>query len=253
MLDFTVAVDQNGRRCLHLTLPGIVSYKVTAETIQVMEIAAGGQAEALRLQRGAPTAAHLLLRGVAPLHAAALATPLGSLLIAGSSASGKSTLAALLHQRGYPVLADDIAGLEMAGGQPVVLPGYAGVTVWGDVLPHLGLDPSAGVQVHPELDKYRITPDKPDSKDPQPVRLLVLLSQHNNLDITVEPVTGVEKFHIISRYMYNTRLTDALVSRDFFFALSASIAASVPVYCARRPHRRWTGEQLADYIESVLR
>ncbi len=212
----------------------------------------GSIQDAARLQRGAPLASHLLLRDIAPLHASAVQTVSGAVLIAGHSASGKSTIAAVLHQRGYGVLADDLTGLQLMDGAPVALPGYAGVTLWGDAMTRLGFDPDAYPRVHPELDKYVVTPETACTDQPVPVRAIFLLSVHNEPEVKVEAVTGMQKFQVIGHNTYNTRLTDALVSRDTFFALCAAIAATVPVWRIRRPRRIWTAEPIADRIESLL-
>ena len=79
-----------------------------------------------------------------------------------------------------------------------------------------------------------------------------LLAVHNESAVKVEVVTGMQKFQVIGHNTYNTRLTDALVNRDAFFALSSAIAASVPVWRIRRPRRIWTAEQIADRIEGLL-
>lgn len=232
-----------------IELPGIAHYTVSRDEVAVVPAADAQLMDACRLQRGAPAAAQLLLRGDAPLHAATLHTPQGAVVIAGRSASGKSTAAAALFQRGYGILADDLTCLHLLAGQPVVLPGYAGVTLWGDAALRLGISVAASDRVHPALDKYVITPETPCTDQPVPLRAIFLLAVYNAPAVTVEAVAGVEKFQIIGHHTYNTRLTDTLVSRDAFFALSAAIAAAVPVWRIRRPRQVWTAEQIADQIE----
>lgn len=53
----------------------------------------------------------LVLRGVVCLHASAISIDGKAIAMLGSSCAGKSTTAAALAQRGFPVLADDIAAL----------------------------------------------------------------------------------------------------------------------------------------------
>lgn len=173
-------------------------------------------------------------------------------MIAGRSTIGKSTIAALLRQRCYGVLADDLTGLQVIENRPMALPGYAGITLWGDAMQRLGFAAGDYQRVHPELDKYVITPETPCTDQPTPLRALFLLSVHNEPTVTVEAITGMQKFQVIGHNTYNTRLTEALVERDAFFSLSAAIAASVPVWRIRRPRRIWTAEEIADRIEGLL-
>jgi hypothetical protein len=248
-----VGIQQAGAGDRYLIeLPGIAHYAVSREAVTIVLAADAQMMDARRLQRGAPAAAQHLLRGDAPLHAATLHAPQGAVVIAGRSASGKSTVAAALYQRGYGILADDLTCLHLLAGQPAVLPGYAGVTLWSDAAVRLGISIAASDRVHPALDKYVVTPEMPCTDQPVPLRAIFLLSVYNAPAVTVEAVTGVEKFQIIGHHTYNTRLTDALVSRDAFFALSAAIATSVPVWRIRRPRQAWTAEQIADQIERCI-
>ncbi len=79
-----------------------------------------------------PFTALLQQRGVATLHAAAVATEAGAVMLLGRSGIGKSSLAAALVERGYPLLADDVTGVMLdAGGRPVALPAFAHQRLWG--------------------------------------------------------------------------------------------------------------------------
>src|SRR5437773_792073 len=65
----------------------------------------------------------LYQRGYLPLHASAIETHLGAVAFAGPVGLGKSTLAAVLHKRGYPVVADDLCAASLtAYGKPLVTP-----------------------------------------------------------------------------------------------------------------------------------
>ena len=75
---------------------------------------------------GSPFTVLLQQRGLLTLHAAAVATEAGAVLLLGTSGSGKSSLAAALGERGYPLLADDVTGVVLDTGQrPVALPAFA--------------------------------------------------------------------------------------------------------------------------------
>jgi len=72
------------------------------------------------------TCAAILLhqRGILPIHASAIKTPRGAVLFTGHSGYGKSTLLGAFLGRGYAMLNDDIAAIEMEeDGRPQVLPG----------------------------------------------------------------------------------------------------------------------------------
>lgn len=72
----------------------------------------------------------LRLRGVVCLHGSAIAIDGRALAILGKPGAGKSTTAAALAVRGYPVLCDDIAALNLRHGQFYVQPAYPYLKLW---------------------------------------------------------------------------------------------------------------------------
>jgi len=93
------------------------------------------------------TIRHLLLDQVLPrclahqgkvmLHASAVKLDKGLLLFIGGSGAGKSTLASNFHQAGQSALADDCVWLKENQPQPLAVPSYGGLRLWGDSLKFL--------------------------------------------------------------------------------------------------------------------
>jgi len=138
-------------------------------------------------------AALLHQRGILVLHAAAMRVGQGAVLFAGASTSGKSSLAAWFHQRGFEVLADDLCAIDDAGR---LLPGPPQLQLWGDVVRKLGLDASVLPRTRPQLERY-ILPLPAPRGEPLPVRAVYVLKSRNVDHHTLEPLTGVEKFRAI--------------------------------------------------------
>jgi hypothetical protein len=82
----------------------------------------------------------LLLRDVPALHAAAIDTGNGAILILGDSGAGKSTTAAALIRGGCRLVADDTAALEVRAGEVVVHPGLPRLRILEDSARALGWD-----------------------------------------------------------------------------------------------------------------
>jgi hypothetical protein len=72
----------------------------------------------------------LLLRGTTCLHASSVAVRGGALALLGPAGAGKSTTAAALSRRGYPVLSEDVVTLSDQGGALLVQPGYPCIRLW---------------------------------------------------------------------------------------------------------------------------
>ncbi|MCS6813165.1 MAG: serine/threonine protein kinase [Cyanobacteria bacterium] len=72
----------------------------------------------------------LRLQGIICLHGSAIAVDGHALAILGKPGAGKSTTAAALAVRGYPVLSDDITALSILHGQFYVQPAYPYLKLW---------------------------------------------------------------------------------------------------------------------------
>ncbi|HBQ97754.1 MULTISPECIES: hypothetical protein [unclassified Roseofilum] len=72
----------------------------------------------------------LRLQGVLSLHACVVKMGQQAIAIAGETGAGKSTTAAALAKRGYPILADDIAAIGDRSSHFVVHPGYPRLRLW---------------------------------------------------------------------------------------------------------------------------
>jgi hypothetical protein len=80
-------------------------------------------------------------RGLLPLHGNAVAIDGRAFVFLGPSGSGKSTLAAWFHDRGYPIVADDVAVVAFdPEGRAQVPPGLPRLRLWRDVVERTGRD-----------------------------------------------------------------------------------------------------------------
>jgi hypothetical protein len=77
-------------------------------------------------------------RGTICLHASAFAVDDRAVLLVGASGSGKSSAAASLAQRGFPILSDDIVALRYVNHRRLMAsPGYPFLRLWPDAVESL--------------------------------------------------------------------------------------------------------------------
>jgi hypothetical protein len=82
-------------------------------------------------------------RQVTSLHASCVAIRGHAVALCGDAGFGKSTTAAALALRGFPVLAEDIVPLDESSGTIHALPGYPRVCLWPDAVAELLGTPEA--------------------------------------------------------------------------------------------------------------
>ena len=82
-------------------------------------------------------------RGRAPLHASSVVIGDRAVALVGMPGAGKSTTAAMLALRGWPVLCEDICSLQETDGEIHVLPGYSWICLWPESVNMLYGSPDA--------------------------------------------------------------------------------------------------------------
>jgi hypothetical protein len=120
----------------------------------VVDAAPGVEDRVLRLSILGPALALLLhQRGLLVLHASVVARGSEALAVLGKNGWGKSTIAAALHAKGYDLVADDVAAIDIDRHGPRVLAGFPQVKLWPEAATLLGDRPETLPLLHPSFDK----------------------------------------------------------------------------------------------------
>jgi hypothetical protein len=232
-----------------LTVPSVARFLITRESIMVTPVA-GASDDAVRLFLfGSAVGALLHLNGILALHASAVRLREGAAaLFAGPSTAGKSTIAAALGQRGYALLADDIAALHFdSDGVPWLHPGLARSKLWGGTLEQLGLSRQAGARVREGLDKYAM----PQAAWLAPERLTEIyeLRPVEQGEVAMEECKGLEKVSLLARQTYRPRFIDAIGANAAHMRRLAQLASTVHTHRLTRSRGRSTIHQIVALLE----
>lgn len=124
-------IRMDGPRHLVWSVPGYGRYHVAEGRSIVIDPDPAVDEVALRTMLMGPIQAPLWYqRGHLAMHGVALARTSGTVIFVGPSGIGKSFIAALLIERGWSLLADDMCVLTPSGGPVELIPGYAGLRLW---------------------------------------------------------------------------------------------------------------------------
>ncbi len=219
----------------------------------VVEPAAGADPQSLRLFLfGSVFGALLHQRGTLVLHASAVATPSGAILVAGPSGAGKSTLCAELRRRGCPVIADDVCALAPGESGPItVYPGYPRLKLWADAAAQLAIATDTLLAVRPNLPKYEV-PVADAHPTPLPVRAVILLNPDSPGELSLTAVTGFAKLGALAGQVYRANLISALRGDGASVPHLAPLAQQVRVLRVSRPKGAFPVGQLAEAVLSQL-
>ena len=232
----------------------VARYLVTGGRDVLIEPLGGGDDDVAAFFTGSPLPVLLQQRGVATLHAAAVATGAGAVLLLGASGIGKSSLAAALVERGFPLLADDVTGVALdAGHRPVALPAFARQRLWAHTLDRMRWRGRAQSRVRRGLEKYWM-PAQRVCIEPLPVRAaFVLESSHLHPGIGIGPLPSGDAFWALWSHTHRKRAMDAMGRRPAHFRTVTAMARRVPVARVTRPEHPFLLEALAERIEAHLR
>ena len=97
-------------------------------------------------------------RGHIALHASAVEVNGKAVLFCGRSRAGKSTMAAALSQRGYPLVTDNLCVVATAAATPMALPDGGRLRLWAQAIESLDLGTRRSAPVRTHIEKYYVEP-----------------------------------------------------------------------------------------------
>jgi hypothetical protein len=190
-------------------------------------------------------------RGLLPLHANAVVINGRAVALAGHSAAGKSTLAAILMARGHRMMTDDICIVDTRNGaEPSVLPGYPRLRLWRDTLDHLGIATEGLPRALVGKEKYFVDCAGSTSA-PQRLGTVILLSRRGSDAVAIAPLRGASATMELQSVVHMRRPARALDRDADIFAAVTRLAASASVLRLSVPDNPAFLDEAADKVLSA--
>lgn len=171
------------------------------------------------------------------LHASAVRVGHKAVLFCGASGAGKSTIAAALGQRGYPLLNDDVCAISIHEAVPMVHPDGRKLKLWAEAVKELDLAARRGAAVRNKLAKYYVEPEHVFN-DAVPIGAIYALQEARPPEVAgiVQP-NVVDGALIIQRNAYRPLLVDKMGLKANYFEAAVAIARMAGVYQLTRDVR----------------
>jgi hypothetical protein len=180
-------------------------------------------------------------RGLLPLHASAVALADGSCVaFLGPVGHGKSTTAAFLNRRGYPLMGDDSLVVEVP--LAAVPQAYSNLPMLGLRAPSveaLGLGASELMPYPFEIQRWQAIPRSVAAPGPFPLRTIYVLDWGSDLAPHVEPLSPSEALRYLLIHTYRRQHVPAERLSEHFKAC-VRLQERVPMYRLVRladPHK----------------
>jgi hypothetical protein len=223
-----------------LQMEGVARYLVSGGNRITIDAAPGADEDSIRLFLfGSVFGALLHQRGLLPLHASAIETPVGAVLFAGDAASGKSALAAAFLARGYRVIADEICVVETGPGSGIsVIPALPRLLLWRDVIEQTGL---WGENVRParaNLKKYHVPLQNGFASEPSSIHAVYVLKSANAREFNVTRIAGLDKFRESADLIFRKWFLSGMCPGNNHFHQLTRLARDVRISRVERPSSR---------------
>lgn len=190
----------------------------------------GAGSALLRLYvQGMMLAALLHQRGLFVLHSSIVCRNGLGIAFVGPVGAGKSTLASGFHARGYTVVADDNAAIDLGRTPPTVLPAFPSLKVYPDVAAALGYNPASLHPVHDSQVK-RAQP-VPEGFTTTPVPLAAIYILDREVEPVVSRLTPLETVTELIRHSVPTRW--GVAGNGAHLKMCAALASRVPAFRVR--------------------
>jgi len=198
----------------------------------------------------------LRLRGITCLHASAVASGDRAVAFVGSEGAGKSTTAAALARRGYPVLSDDVVTLVERGGAFHVMPAYPYLCLWPDSVEKIEGSPEAFSRFTPEWDKRCLPLGSQDTRFEDralPLGAIYVFGDRGaDPTLPIETLSAQDAFITLVANTFATNLLDSAM-RAAEFAVLARLVSTVPIRKLYRSNTVLRLDQLCQLIGDDLR
>jgi hypothetical protein len=235
-----------------LCVRGVAAYRVTRGDLIEVDPVSGAELRDLTLfLLGSAFGALLQQRGVLAFHASAVDVAGRAMAFAGPAQTGKSTLAAFLTLRGYPLVTDDVAVVIRSGtGGSAIWPGPGRIKLWRDGIERLGWDSRRLAKVGGSRDKYHFpvgTVDAQGETAPVPLARLYVVATGDVL--STERLEALEAIEAVSAQTYRVQFVVPMGLAEQHFRSCVEAARSVEVWRLVRPRGFEHMEEVLDAIE----
>ena len=188
--------------------------------------------------RGVVLSYWLERKGIPVLHASAVSVAGRTVGFIGTNRGGKSSLAVSLMARSFPLISDDLVGLQVSDAGVLARPGFPSMRMWPDLAREvLGEEWERMPLAHPRLEKRRV-PVGPDGfgrflDRAQPLACLYLPERvdpgEGESDVRIHDVSPGEAVFEFLRGSFITRLPQAAGFTTNRLQLFMALAQTVPV------------------------
>jgi hypothetical protein len=189
-------------------------------------------------------------RGRVVVHASAVVVRGRAMLFCGQSGAGKSTMAALLGQRGYPLLNDDVCSLSLLEDEYAVHPDGRMLKLWPKSMEYLEWAGEDAVRVHRKMDKFYRAPEHVDLVARPIGGIYFLSASQADEGASLTTLPTAEAVAELLKNAYRPQLVEAMAMTPSYFQMAVSVKQHAALSRLIRPMDFSRADEALDLLES---
>ena len=189
-------------------------------------------------------------RGMLAIHCSAVFDEKGAVLIAGESGAGKSTVTTAFLEKGYHLMADDMAFVEVGKDKKAMAkPAFPYQKLCRNVASQKGHTLDDLIYINEEKDKFLVPYEGEFFLGDVPIKAFVMLGVNDTEEVVAKEMTGFNRVpvytnnlflrHLLKRDKYNPAIAQKCVE----------MAAAVPTFYVARPKE---GDTVSEVVKKVF-
>lgn len=187
------------------------------------------------------------------MHASAVKIDDACILFAAPSGFGKSSLAAAFSQKGYALVADDLAAIQIDEYNiPRLVAGVSHIKLADDSAQKLGLSGENLFKVFPDQRKHILPINCQQLNQTLPIAHIFELQVGDENKFILEQAVGMEKFNLLRKHTFKEWAICALGLQKKHFEYCLAMHSAVAVSKVTRPAQGFQLAELRDFLSSHL-
>ena len=194
----------------------------------------------------------LLQRQTLAVHCSAVTDGKRTILISGEPGAGKSTLTRRFLEKGYKLMADDVAAVKIEGDNAVVYPGFPYQKLVRNEVESRNLDISKLIYINEDKDKFLVPVEDDFESEPQVLNEFVFLIVGDVPELKFEQLSGLKQLFAIKNNLFLHKLPGPWENEKELIEECLAIASKCNTYLFVRPREGDSTVKIMEKLSEVF-